>query len=421
VRPVIRSSVSVRDIRASGKATRPGEGGDAIEIADKLTSRSVMREVKDLPARDACSERCSDDRQLDREARAVAGAHVLPTAALADSAIPNERRRAARSLGMRARQDRKWAKFRPRARHQAVNAVVMYCRDADSLIGADTTPMKRLAATAPRRANLVSKRSCSHASARPSHAPSPRCPQTARAGAVAVGAIRVRDPVKTVRSEERATEGKSPEGKSIPEEGMVEGKPAPEEGMVEGKPMPEEGMVEGKPTPEEGMTEGKPTPKAAVMEAKSVAAECERTGSDEAAACEPGSTKGAAAKASPSEAAAAQARSSEATAAKAATAKRGPGAATKAAVKGRSAERRGCRRNRRGGQSDYYIAHHDAHSLSGDAPQPLRCKLGSSPGVAGAAQSLGLFRLRNPTPQDQSRDARKALRELHARGCDRLR
>ena len=259
--------------------------------------------------------------------------------------------------------------------------------------------MKKLSAPASRRANLVSKRLCFQPLARPSHAPSPRCPPTARAGAVAVGAIRVRGPVKTVRSEERATERKSPEGKSIPEEGTVK----------------------GKPTPEEGMTEGKPTPKAAVMEAKSVAAECERTGSDEAAACEPGPTKGAAAKASSSEAAATKARPSEATAAKAATAKRGPGAATKAAVKGRSAERRGCRGNRRSGQSDYYIAHHDAHSLSGDAPQPLRCKLGSSPGVAGAAQSLGLFRLRNPTPQDQSRDARKALRELHARGCNRLR
>jgi hypothetical protein len=129
------------------------------------------------------------------------------------------------------------------------------------------------------------------------------------------------------------------------------------------------------------MAEGKPTPKAAVMEAKSVAAEGERAGSDEAAACEPGPTKGAAAKARPTKGAGAKARPSEATAAKAATAKRGPSktAATKAAVNGRSAERRGCCGNSRCGQSDYYIAHHDAHSLSGDAPQPLCCKLGSSP------------------------------------------
>ena len=147
-----------------------------------------------------------------------------------------------------------------------------------------------------RRAQL-SNRLCSSSLARPSETPSPRGPQAAIAGAVAV---RVRGPVKAVRREERAMESKSSEGKS----------------------MPEEGTIGGKPTPEERVTEGKPTPEGAVMEGKSVAAECKRTGSHEAAgACECGSTKAA-----PSEAtaeAAAKGRPSEAATAEAATAKCG--------------------------------------------------------------------------------------------------
>jgi hypothetical protein len=51
--------------------------------------------------------------------------------------------------------------------------------------------------------------------------------------AKAVRAVRVRDPVKTVHSQERAMEGKSPEGKPT-SEGMMEGKPTPE-GMMEGQ------------------------------------------------------------------------------------------------------------------------------------------------------------------------------------------
>jgi len=147
-----------------------------------------------------------------------------------------------------------------------------------------------------RRAQL-SNRLCSSSLARPSETPSPRGPQAAIAGAVAV---RVRGPVKAVRREERAMESKSSEGKS----------------------MPEEGTIGGKPTPEERVTEGKPTPEGAVMEGKSVAAECKRTGSHEAAgACECGLTKAA-----PSEAtaeAAAKGRPSEAATAEAATAKCG--------------------------------------------------------------------------------------------------
>jgi hypothetical protein len=228
-------------------------------------------------------------------------------------------------------------------------------------------------------------------------------------------------------------EGKSPEGKSTPEEGMPEGKPTPEEGMPEGKPtpeegtpegkpIPEEGTPEGKPIPEEGMPEGKPTPKGAVMEAKSVAAECERTGSHEASgACERGPTKGAAAKARPSEAAAAKAAAAKAAVAKAATAKCRPTktAATKAAVNGRSAERRGCRGNCRGGQSDYYIAHHDAYSLSGDAPQPfclqtlqfaLSCRCGTVARVVP---------IEEPNAARSEQRYVRAQRQLHTRECDR--
>jgi hypothetical protein len=72
-------------------------------------------------------------------------------------------------------------------------------------------------------------------------------------------------------SEERATEGKSTEGKPLPEERMTEGKPSPEEWMM--------------------VTEGKPLPNDGAMEGKSVAAECEGTSPHEAAAaCERGAT-----------------------------------------------------------------------------------------------------------------------------------
>ena len=247
-----------------------------------------------------------------------------------------------------------------------------------------------------RRAQL-SNRLCSSSLARPSETPSPRGPQAAIAGAVAV---RVRGPVKAVRREERAMESKSSEGKS----------------------MPEEGTIGGKPTPEERVTEGKPTPEGAVMEGKSVAAECKRTGSHEAAgACECGSTKAApseataeaAAKGRPSEAATA-----EAATAKAATAKCGPtkAAATKAAVEGRSAERRGCRGNRRGGQSDYYTAHHDAHSLSGDARQPLCCKTRQFV----PSCRCGTVARVVPNNGSKQRGSRRSAASVSARECDRL-
>jgi hypothetical protein len=76
LRPLIRSSalVSVRDIRASGKATRNGgEGRDAIEIRDTLTSRWRW------PSLQRPQHASRADRQLDREACAVAAANVLPT------------------------------------------------------------------------------------------------------------------------------------------------------------------------------------------------------------------------------------------------------------------------------------------------------------------------------------------------------
>jgi hypothetical protein len=67
---------------------------------------------------------------------------------------------------------------------------------------------------------------------------------------------------------------------------------------------------------------------------------------------------------------------------KSATAKGGPTEATatkaapaKAAIKGRCTQRRSGRDNRRGDQSNPYLAHDDAAPLLGDAPQPLGGKL----------------------------------------------
>jgi hypothetical protein len=106
------------------------------------------------------------------------------------------------------------------------------------------------------------------------------------------------------------------------------------------------------------------------VEGKSIAVEREGAGSHEMAA---------ASKGGPTKAVASKSRSTKAATAKVPPAK---AAATKAAVNGRRAQSRGGRGNRRGGQSDHYVAHHDAPPLSGDAPQPLSMKLGSSHPVA---------------------------------------
>lgn len=91
---------------------------------------------------------------------------------------------------------------------------------------------------------------------------------------------------------------------------------------------------------------------------ESTAAEREGTSSQEmAAASKGGSTKAAASKGGPAKAAVA----SKGGPAKAATAKVPAKAATaKPAVNGRRAQSRGGRHNRRGGQSNHYVAHHDA-------------------------------------------------------------
>jgi hypothetical protein len=193
--------------------------------------------------------------------------------------------------------------------------------------------------------------------------------------------------------EGRATEGKSTEGEPLSEERAMEGK-----------------STGRKPSPEEGMTEGKPPPKPGAMEGKSVATECEGTGSHEAAAaCERGPAEGAAAKGRPSEAATAKAATGKCRSSKTAATK---AAATKAAVNGRSAQRRGCRRNRRGGQSDYYIAHQDARTpafMLQTRQFALSCRCGAGARVIAIEE-----------PRRRKIRAVRAPRQLHARQGDRL-
>jgi uncharacterized low-complexity protein len=221
--------------------------------------------------------------------------------------------------------------------------------DRDSLRSRTNRAPVKLSGTACRRVLTIIRRS--HSLAHPAPTQSPGSPYARIAGAtICVRAAAVK---REPRSEERATEGKSIEGKALPEERATEGKP------IEGKALPEERAtegksIEGKALPEERAMEGKSIegkalPEERVMEGKSIAAKREGVGSYEAAR---------AGKSGPTEVAAAKGRSSKAAGMKAATTK--AATATKAAVNSRRTQGRGGRGNRRGGQSSHYVAHHDA-------------------------------------------------------------
>jgi hypothetical protein len=105
-------------------------------------------------------------------------------------------------------------------------------RDADSLIGEDASQTKPALRDGVAESQLGHNRLSSRSLAYPSYTPSPRSAQTAGAPSRS-SRTRKRLPVP---SEERAMEGKSTEGKSIPEGGMREGKPMPEGAVMEAKP-----------------------------------------------------------------------------------------------------------------------------------------------------------------------------------------
>ncbi len=165
-------------------------------------------------------------------------------------------------------------------------------------------------------------------------------------------------------------------------ETAMEGKGAGSESTVEAKARSETAM-EGKAT-----TEAKPTSETA-LEAKAASAKAARA-------------KAARAKAAPAEADCGQAVIARVRDTEGASAGKGR----------RSQRRTGCR-NRHGGQTNCYLAHHDAHSITLSTPAFVNQTQRSYRGCNGAAQSRGvrqsaryavrLLRLPGPLSADKIR------------------
>jgi len=177
----------------------------------------------------------------------------------------------------------------------------------------------------------------------------------------------------------KSTEAKPATESTVEAKATMEGKATTETAMeakarsetaMEGEGAGSESTMEGKAT-----TEAKPTSETA-MEAKAASA------------------KAASAKATPAEAAPGKAASAKATPAEADCGKaviaRVHDTEGAPAGKGRRSQRRtGCR-NRHGGQTDCYLAHHDAHSITLSTPAFVNQTQRSYRGCNGAAQSRGV-------------------------------
>src|SRR5258707_15427617 len=143
-----------------------------------------------------------------------------------------------------------------------------------------------------------------------------------------------------------------------------------------------EPTVEAKPRSETAI-EGEGAGSETTMEAKATT-ESEPTVEAKAASAKAASAKAASAEAAPAKAAPAEADCGKAVIARVRDTEGAP------AGKGRRSQRRtGCR-NRHGGQTDCYLAHHDAHSITLSTPAFVNQTQRSYRGCNGAAQSRGV-------------------------------
>src|SRR6266404_2830954 len=212
----------------------------------------------------------------------------------------------------------------------------------------------------------------------------------------------------------KSTEAKPATESTVEAKATMEGKATTETAM-EGAGAGSESTMEAKATMEgKATTEAKPTSETA-MEAKArseTAMEGEGAGSESTmegkatTEANPTSETAMEAKAASAKAASAKATPAEAAPAKAASAKAAPAEADcgKAVIarvhnttgapagKGRRSQRRtGCH-NRHGGQTNCYLAHHDAHSITLSTPAFVNQTQRSYRGCNGAAQSRGVRR-----------------------------
>jgi len=179
--------------------------------------------------------------------------------------------------------------------------------------------------------------------------------------------------------EAKATTESEPTVEAKPRsETAIEGEGAGSESTMEAKATTEsEPTVEAKPGAETAI-EGEGAGSESTMEAKAT------TESEPTVEAKAASAKAASAEAAPAKAAPAEADCGKAVIARVRDTEGAP------AGKGRRSQRRtGCR-NRHGGQTNCYLAHHDAHSITLSTPAFVNQTQRSYRGCNGAAQSRGV-------------------------------